>query len=253
MDLAGKTALVTGGAVRIGRALCTRLGGAGCNVVVHYGRSAEAASELVATLRAGGVAAHAVQGDLACSEDWRRVMEQAKAKAGSLEILINNAAVFHKDGLLDASVERLLAELRINFLAPVMLMGAFAEGVARVGAEGHGPVAKVINLLDRRIVGTDTSCVPYSLSKKMLAAVTVTAARELAPAVAVNGIAPGPILPPPGKGEEYIRDQAGVVPLQRRCGPADIADAALFLLRADAVTGQVIFVDGGQHLLDRNP
>jgi NAD(P)-dependent dehydrogenase (short-subunit alcohol dehydrogenase family) len=108
---------------------------------------------------------------------------------------------------------------------------------------------KIVNLLDRRIASLDAASVPYALTKKALAELTRLAALELAPGITVNGIAPGPVLPPPGKGEKYLRDHAGPVPLKRRITSEDIADAVMFLLKSDSITGQIVFVDGGQHLL----
>ena len=136
--------------------------------------------------------------------------------------------------------DKLLAEFWPNLFAPMLLTRAFARQSKR---------GKIINLLDRRIAGHETDCVPYLLTKKALAELTQLAAREFAPRFTVNGVAPGAVLPPPGKGTEYLRDLAGPVPLQKQITPADVAAAVLALLQADAVTGQIYFVDGGQHLL----
>jgi pteridine reductase len=160
--------------------------------------------------------------------------------AGQLDILINNAAVFHKDGLLATTEAKLLGEFWPNLFAPLLLMRAFAR---------HSGGGKIINLLDRRIAGHDTECVSYVLAKKALAELTALAALELAPRFTVNGVAPGAVLPPPGKGADYLHDQAGPVPLQRIITPQAVAQAVLTLLGNDAITGQILFVDGGQHLL----
>ena len=107
----------------------------------------------------------------------------------------------------------------------------------------------MINLLDRRITSLDDSCVPYVLSKKSLAEFTRIAALELAPRITVNAVAPGAVLPPPGKGKAYLKDNAGPIPLGRLVKPEEVAAAVVFLLKSESVTGQTVFVDGGQNLL----
>jgi NAD(P)-dependent dehydrogenase (short-subunit alcohol dehydrogenase family) len=245
VNLEGKTALVTGGAVRIGRAIGEALAGEGCNVIVHCNTSRSAARQLVQRLRAGGVGAWAVQARLRGESDCERLMARAVRVAGKVDILVNNAAVFHKHGLRDTSEARLMTELRINALVPVFLTRSFARRLAR-GAPG--PAGKVVNLLDRRIAGGGAGCLPYLLSKKMLAEFTAIAALELAPGITVNAVAPGPVLPPAAGSRSAAKEPAGTLPLGRRIAPRDVAMAVIYLLQSDAVTGQVIFVDGGQHL-----
>jgi pteridine reductase len=240
MNLNGKTAMVTGGAVRIGAAICRALAGAGMNVIIHYHRSAEAAQQLADELRQTGVQAWTLQADLCCEDECRRLIEEAGSRPGGLHVLVNSAAVFHKQTLRQVTFDNLQQEFWPNLMAPLIMMRAFAEKCK----EG-----KIVNLLDRRIDSLDTECVPYVLSKKALAEATKLAALEFAPKITVNGIAPGAILPPPGKGQDYLRDKAGPVPLQRQCTPEEVAEAVLFLLQSDALTGQIVYVDGGQHLL----
>lgn len=237
----GKTALVTGGAVRIGRAICEALAAAGCNIVVQYRRSVKEADRLAEALaRRRGVRALTIQSDLMTERSCVELIDDAWTQAGALDILINNAAVFHKDPLAACTADKVQADFQLNLFAPIYLVREFAAR-ARTG--------QVINLLDRRIASHETGCVPYLLSKQSLAEFTRLAALELAPRIRVNGVAPGAVLPPPGKGADYLRDHAGRVPLERRVTPADIAEAVLVLLKLDAVTGQVLYVDGGQHLL----
>ncbi len=227
MILEGKRALVTGGAVRIGAAIVKALQAAGAEVVVHYRHSEEAAKAL---------SPFTVQADLQCLEDCAGLIEQA----GQLDILINNASLFTRDSLAAGTPDRVLREFNVNLFAPLELTRKFAAQ-ADSGA--------VINLLDRRIRANDSSCLPYSMSKKGLEELTKLAALELAPGIRVNAVAPGPILPPPeGSGKDF-RELAGNVPLNLFPTPENIAEAVLYLLRADYCTGQIIFVDGGQHLL----
>ncbi|QBG46500.1 SDR family oxidoreductase [Verrucomicrobia bacterium S94] len=227
MNLSGKRALVTGGAVRIGKAIVRALQAEGAEVVVHYlGSQAEAEALSPYTVRA----------DLGNLEEVSGLVETA----GPLDILINNASLFTRDSLAEARPERALRELNVNLLAPLELIRCFAQQA------GSGAV---INLLDRRIRANDSSALPYSLSKKGLEELTRLAALELAPGIRVNGVAPGPILPPPGDSGEHFAERAGRIPLEIFPTPGNIAEAAIFLLKADYCTGQVIFVDGGQHLL----
>ena len=240
MNLEGKIALVTGGAVRIGRAITLALAGAGARVVVHFRSSETAARGLCGRINEGGGAAWAVAADLDRDEECGSLIARAAALAGPPDILVNNAAVFHKDTPETLSPEKLRAEFQSNLFAPLILMRDFAA----LGRPG-----RIVNLLDRRIEGYDPSCLPYQLSKKGLAEATRAAALAWAPRVLVNGVAPGAVLPPPGEGHDYIRDRAGVLPLGRTCTPEEIAGAVLFLLRSDGLNGQILFVDGGQHLV----
>ena len=240
MDLHGQTALVTGGARRIGAAIAAALAGAGVRVVVHHHRSGADAEPLVARLRAAGAEAWALSADLQSDADVAELVPRAIRLAGPVDFLINNAAVFHKDRFSALDAGRLRGEFQVNFFAPLLLMEAFRRQ-DRPGV--------ILNLLDRRICGLDPSAVPYVLSKKALAEATLLAAAAFAPRIRVNGLAPGAALPPAGEDERSMREAAGPIPLGRSGGPEDLARAALFLLREDTVTGQILYVDGGQHLV----
>jgi len=227
MNLSGKRALVTGGAVRIGRAIVEALQAQDVEVVVHYCKSGSEAEKL---------SPHTVFANLENEADVASLIE----RAGSPDILINNASIFTKDTLASSASDRVLREFQVNLFAPLQLMRAFAAGTA----EGA-----VVNLLDRRVRCHDTTCVPYSLTKKGLEELTHLAALEYAPRIRVNAVAPGPVLPPPGSPAGSALELAGRMPLDRLPTAQQIAEAVLFLLQADSTTGQTIFVDGGQHLL----
>jgi len=255
MNLRGATALVTGGAVRIGRAICEALAEKGCNIVIHYNRSSGEAKDLAGRLRKTGVEVSTVKGDLSSPSGCRRIIVEAVKKAGKLDILVNNAAVFHKDSLMSATKAEFAQELDVNFLAPVMMIKEFIKRILSGDRTGPGVKGKIINLLDRRIAGAEGGCLPYLISKKMLAELTREAALELAPHITVNGVAPGAVLAPglrqtlAEKKADRVKDMAGTIPLKKRSTPEDVARAIVFLLESDGITGQVIFVDGGQHLL----
>lgn len=240
MELGGKRALVTGGAVRIGRGIVQALAGEGVETVIHCCRSVSEAEALREEIVAGGGKAHVVCGDLDSERVCRQVVSEAQEAAGGLDLLVNNASTFALHPLRDVTEARLLNAFWSNLFAPVLLTRFFAE-LATSGA--------VVNLLDRRITSDDPACVPYLLAKKALADFTRVAAIDLAPDIRVNGVAPGAVLPPPGEDEAYLADRAGAAPLRRRCTVEDVASAVLHLLKNEAMTGQVLYIDGGQHLL----
>ncbi|MGE4488421.1 MAG: SDR family oxidoreductase [Kiritimatiellales bacterium] len=232
MNLNGKRALVTGGAVRIGKAITEALQAAGVEVIVHFQGSERKAKEL---------SPKTIQADLSDPEQCETLLERAAAQFGPIDILINNAAVFYQTKLADATHDLTLKELQINLLAPLALI----RGFARQTESG-----KIINLLDRRITSHDARCVPYMLSKKGLEELTKLAALDLAPDITVNAVAPGAVLPPPKQADIPAWEPAGTIPLEKRPALSDIADAVLYLLKSDIITGQTIFVDGGQNLCD---
>ena len=233
-------ALVTGGAFRIGRAICEMLADCGAHVIIHYRSSASGAAELQDQFDGRGVRSFTLQADLVSEEACRELIEQAAAFKGSLDILVNNAAVFRKDPLATTTADKLIGEFWPNLFAPILVTRAFAA---------RAKPGRVVNMLDRRVAGLDPSCLSYVLSKKALADFTRMAALDLAPDITVNAVAPGAILPPPGAGETYMEEHADPVPLERPCTPVDVAAAVRYLLCEDAVTGQVLYIDGGQHLV----
>lgn len=237
--LEGKSALVTGAARRIGRAISLALAREGASVAVHYSSSEREISKLVAEIEGLGAQAIALRAELSDPAELAGLVDRAHEALGTIEILVNNASIFPSDTLETVELDSLERNLEINAWAPLVLTRAFAAQTEH----GH-----VVNLLDSRVAGFDHTHAAYILSKHVLSAITRTAALELAPGIAVNGIAPGLILPPAGKDEEYIDRLAQTVPLKRRGAPEDIAAAAVFLVTSEFVTGETIYVDGGRHL-----
>jgi len=231
MSLNSKLALVTGGAVRIGCAITEALAANGAEVIVHFRQSKKEAEAL---------SAKTIQADLNDPVQCEAFIERAAKQFGKIDILINNAAVFHQTTLANATHEAMMKELQPNLLAPLALIRGFARQT------GTG---KIVNLLDQRITTHDTICVPYLLSKKALEELTKLAALDLAPGITVNAVAPGAVLPPPQEVDNPSWEPAGTIPLKKRPVPADIAEAVLYLLKNDSITGQTLFVDGGQNLL----
>ncbi|MBI9021010.1 MAG: SDR family oxidoreductase [Verrucomicrobia bacterium] len=231
MELTGKRALVTGGAVRIGRAIAETLIAEDVEVIVHFRTSEKKADVFWPNI---------IQSDLSDPAQCETLIARAVESFGPIDILINNAAVFHQQPLADATHEAMMAELQPNLFAPLALIRGFAK---------QGISGKIINLLDQRVASHDIRCVPYMLSKKGLEELTKLAALDLAPGITVNAVAPGAVLPPPQDVDNPVWEAAGTIPLEKRPATKDIADAVVYLLKADSVTGQTLFIDGGQNLL----
>ena len=235
-----RTVLITGAALRLGNAIARALAGAGWDVVVHARSSVAQADALCADLAACGVRAWRVTGDLLADGGPQTVFDAAVACAGWIDALVNNASVFERQPLAAARAADFERQWRINALAPVLLTQRLAGHLAARGARGAA-----VNLLDQRIACPGAGAIPYLLSKKALEAFTLSAALELAPALRVNAVAPGAVLPPTGA---VAGEPAGAFPLEARPTAEQVADAVRYLLDADAVTGQILYVDGGQHL-----
>jgi len=246
-DLAGKTALVTGAGVRLGRATALTLSAEGINVVAHYNASRDGAEETASEARAVGVEAWTVQADLDDETAVNTLFDRAVAAAGAIDILINNASIFPGNRLADFTRAELDTNVRINAMAPLIVARAFVAQFEPSGALANQEGA-IVNFLDTRISEYDRNHVAYHLSKRMLHSLTRIMAIEFAPEVRVNAVAPGLILPPPDKDEAYLEKLARRIPLQRTGSAGDVTDAVVYLLRSRFVTGQVLFVDGGQNL-----
>jgi NAD(P)-dependent dehydrogenase (short-subunit alcohol dehydrogenase family) len=243
MELRDRTAIVTGGAVRLGRTLAVRLAAEGVHVCLHYHESRVAAEDALEQIRRSGVRGTAIQADFSRpATAAREVLEHAGAVLGSVDILVNSAAVFSPHslaGLQEADWDR---HLNVNLKAPIYLSQAFARQVV---PEQSGDI---VNIVDWRATRPVPGHLAYTVAKGGLVTATRLLARELAPRIRVNAIAPGAILPPPGEPDAYLERLAGQIPLRRTGGPDDVADALVFLLRSDFITGEVLHVTGGEEL-----
>ncbi len=238
--LDGKTALITGAAKRLGWACAEAIASQGAKVILHYNTSAGLIESRVETLRERGVSAWALQCNLSEPAAATALIGRAcEVSGGPINILINNASSFHKSTLLEFNAEQLLGDVNLNALSPFLIGREFYKQ----NCEGH-----IINFLDCRMVDYDAEHVAYHLSKRMFHALTRMMALEFAPSLRVNAVAPGLILPPEGKDEQYLRDLAHTNPLAMHGGVEDVAQAVLFLLKSRFITGQIIFVDGGRNL-----
>ncbi|HET6764381.1 MAG TPA: SDR family oxidoreductase [Longimicrobiaceae bacterium] len=241
MELKGKTALVTGGAVRVGRAISLALAEQGMRLVVHYNASSDAADELVAAIRADGGEAVTLGADLADAVAVERLAGDAVAAFGGLDVLVNSAATFPSQSLDDTDAALLEHTLAVNLKAPFLLTRHLAPALrASRGA--------VVNMADLAGLQTWDGYAAHGVAKAGVVHLTQVAARALAPEVRVNAIAPGTVLPPDSMDDDEVRRLAERAPLRRNGSPDDVVQAMLYLLRADFVTGQVLVVDGGRIL-----
>lgn len=235
-------ALITGAAQRIGRAIALDLGRGGWTVAVHYNRSADAAADVVAEIKAAGGRAAAFQADLAQEDQMQTLLPAVVGKLGPVGCLVNNASLFDYDSAASATRESWDRHMEVNLRAPFVLSQAMAR---LLPAEALGAV---VNIIDERVWNLTPHFVTYTLSKAGLWTMTQTLALALAPRIRVNGIGPGPTLANHRQSEEQFRRQCESMPLERGTTPEEICDAVRFILGAPAMTGQMIALDGGQHL-----
>jgi len=232
-------ALITGAAKRIGREIALALAGKGFDIALHYHDSQKEAMRLAGEIRALGRACETFQANLADMSQVARLVPAVFDALPNCNLLVNNAAVFERGRFLEAGPDNFDRHFNINLKAPFFLARDFALRCNK----GH-----IINLLDAKIAKNAGPYFVYSMTKKSLADFTKMAAAELAPNVRVNGICPGPMLPPPGMPQEYLEKLAPLVPLGHVGNPKLIAQSVIFLVENEFITGQWLFVDGGQHL-----
>ena len=237
-----KTALVTGGARRLGKAIVERLVSDGWAVAIHYGRSRDEADAMAEAIRDGGGCAVAVGADLGAEAEVAEIVPAAVEALGPLGLLVNNASVFERDTAADGTRESWDLHMEANLRAPALLSKDF---VRHVPASNRG---SIVNIIDQRVWNPTPGFMSYTLSKMGLWDLTRLMALDLAPRIRVNGVGPGPTMPSPRQDVAEFRRQAEMVLLERSVRPREIADTVAWLAQAVSVTGQMIAVDGGQHL-----
>lgn len=250
-------ALVTGAGQRLGRAIALDLARSGWRVAIHYNRSSAAAESAVEEIRAAGGQAAAVGADLLDEAQVETLVARAaEVLGGPLNVLINNASIFEPDSLKDGTRESWDRAIGSNLRAPVKLTQDFAAQApeAEVDAAGEPRAAAcVINMIDQRVWRPTPFFMSYTVAKMGLWAFTRTAAMALAPRVRVNGIGPGPTLVNERQADEHFTRQRQNVILGRGAHPEDICAGVRFLISADSMTGQMLALDGGQHLAWKTP
>jgi glucose 1-dehydrogenase len=243
MDLQGATALITGGAVRVGKALTLGLASAGCDVFIHYNSSPDAAEETAVAAEAFGVKAALGSADLSDPGTAPGLIAAATAALGPIRILVNSASGFPEDSIGDVALGGWRATAALTLESPVFLTQAFA---AALPLDISGAV---VNITDARTARPYLKHFSYIVAKGGLDAFTRAAAAALAPRIRVNAIALGVMLPPPGEGQEYADRLAANLPLGRPGGTDPIVETLLHLIRTDFITGEIHRLDGGGHLV----
>ena len=248
----GGKALITGAGHRLGAAMARSLAARGWDVALHYATSHEGAEAVARDCRAEGVQAITLQADLLDEAATQALLPRAVRRLGGpLTLLVNNASIFEYDTLGSATRQSWDRHMESNLRAPFVLTQAFAAQAPAAATDARGePLAtgQVINMIDQRVLKPTPEFMTYSLAKMALWALTRTAAQALAPAIRVNAIGPGPTLKGSRQSDDHFARQRANTILGRGADADDIVAALGYLLDAKAVTGQLICVDGGQHL-----
>ncbi len=241
------TALVTGGAKRIGAAIVRDLASHGFQVAIHCDKSLAEANTLAKELRSAGADAAVIQADLSDTSAVARIVPEAIAALGPLTLLVNNASVFLKDhiGGLDHAVWQ--TQFDVNLRAPVFLAEAFAAQLPD-DVEGN-----IVNMIDQRVLKLTPEMPSYTLTKAALWTATQTLAQALAPRIRVNGIGPGPTFPNPYAGDGGMTKEISGIALERPVDVGDFGRAIRFLVETRSITGQLLLVDSGQHIGWKTP
>ncbi len=237
-----RAALVTGAGQRIGRASALELARSGFSVAVHCHQSRQPAEAVAGEINASGGKAVVLAADLADEGETGRLIADARAALGPVGVLVNNASVFERDEALTATRDSWDAHLETNLRAPFRLSQELARQLPDA-AEGA-----IVNMLDERVWNLTPHFVSYTVSKAGLWTLTQTMALALAPRIRVNGIGPGPTLPSPRQTDAQFQRQVASVPLKRGPTLDEVAGALRFILETPSLTGQMIALDGGQHL-----
>jgi len=237
-----RVALVTGAAKRIGREIALDLSKQGWTVAVHFHSSADEAREVVQEIRRGGGTAESFRADLSQEGETQDLIPKVVDALGHIGLLVNNASRFELDTVDTASRDSWDLHLEPNLRAPFVLAQAFARSLP----QDKGGL--IMNLLDERVWDLPANYISYTLSKSGLWTLTRTLARALAPRIRVNGIGPGYTLPAAGRTSDYYTSRIAALPLARGSSPVEICTALRFFIATKSVTGQMIVLDGGQHL-----
>ena len=237
-----RVAVVTGAALRIGRAIALDLARQGWRVAITYNSSADAAAATLRGIEATGVRGAAIRADLADEAQVEAVIPQAAAALGPVSLLVNNASAFRPDTVATMTRASWDEHIEANLRAPLVLIQAMARQLP-AGWPGN-----VINMLDQRVWNPTPYFLSYTVAKMGLWTLTRTLAQALAPKIRVNGIGPGPTLKSDRQTEDQFARQWDAVPLRRATTPQEICDAIRFILSAPSMTGQMVALDGGEHM-----
>lgn len=243
------TAVITGASRRIGRSIALRLADDGYDLVVHHRASAEEAEDVAAVARSLGVESVVVARDLNDPGAAASLVAASLDAFGSVDALVNSASMFESDGWQDVTLETMQAHMAINVFAPLDLTRAVAS-VASTAEADPGSIS-IVNILDQKLINPNPDHISYTMSKSALEVQTRMLARALAPTVRVNAVSPGHTAPSPRQSDDDFQRAQSSSPLGFGPSPGDIADAVAFLCHTRSVTGQILTVDAGEHMLSR--
>ncbi len=247
MDDVGKTALVTGGARRIGAAIAADLAASGFAVAIHHNGSASEADALAGDITARGGRAHAMEADLTDAASTAALIDECNKVLGPVSLLINNASIFEDDRVEAIDAERWDRHFDIHLKAPVILAGSFAR---QLPAQSSG---LIVNIIDQKVWKLTPRYFSYTLSKSALWTATQTMAQALAPRIRVNAIGPGPTLPNERQTNADFQAQVQAVPLERGPELDEFGATIRWMWQTPSLTGQMVALDGGQHLAWQTP
>jgi NAD(P)-dependent dehydrogenase (short-subunit alcohol dehydrogenase family) len=237
VEIKGKRIFISGGAVRIGRAIVKAVAERGAKILFSYNKSINEAKSLSDEINASfpECECRAVRMDFRAT-----IPENIFASFGKCDVMINNASIYLPDKIINETQSQIEEQMKINFFAPLFLSRLFAEQKIKKGC--------IINILDCRIADLDADGGSYWLSKKCLGSLTELLAAQLAPRIRVNGVAPGAVLPPLGSSKSFAGAAASSAPLKRTPNLEELIDAIFFLIRNDSITGQIIYADCGRFI-----
>ncbi len=237
-----KNLLITGGATRIGKEIALHFSKKGWNIAIHYFSSSSKARNLKKIIEENSVKVALIKANLKNEKQVDKIVSIAKKKLGTIDCLINNAALFERDDILNFTTESWNSHLNTNLLAPAILIKQFAKQASK------NTTSNIINIIDQRIFKLTSFFMSYTLSKSALYTLTKTMAMRLGPNIKVNGIAPGPTIKSKRQSTKHFNKQARSTLLKKPVGTDDICDTVEFLINNNSITGQVIAVDSGQNL-----
>jgi len=237
-----KNLLITGAATRVGKAIALHFAERGWNIALHYFRSSSKAKKLKKIIESNWVKVALIKADLKNSKQTEKIMTAARKKLGTIDCLVNNAALFEKDDIANFTTKSWNEHLSINLLAPAILTKQFAKQASKK------TVSNIINIIDQRIFNLTPYFMSYTVSKSGLETLTKTMAMRLGPNIKVNAIAPGPTIKSKKQTDRHFRNQVRSTLLKKSVRSEDICDTVEFLINNNSVTGQIIAVDSGQNL-----
>ena len=237
-----KNLLITGGATRIGKEIAIYFSKKGWNIAIHYYKSSSNAKNLKKIIEKNSVKVALIRADLRSAKQVKKIVSAAKKKLGTIDCLINNAALFERDDILNFTKKSWNDHLNINLLAPTILTREFTKQASKKIK------SDIINIIDQRVFKLTPIFMSYTLSKSALYTLTKTMAMRLSPSIKVNGIAPGPTIKSKRQSTNHFNKQAKSTLLKKAVRPEDICDTVEFLINNNSITGQILAVDSGQNL-----